>query len=131
MYTANLHHHFNGYFLFHVYIYLTVLTALFPLHAPMVLAGSAPGPTAAATCASASANLNGIGSTPFQRHSITASLATQVITFAADMAGRLGTAENVAVVDPAGFLVGFLRMDNAFPGGELRFFMLPWTWRCE
>lgn len=124
MYTANLYHHFNGYFLFYICLYLTVVTAPFPLLAPMVLAGSAPGPTAAATCAIASANLNGIGSTPFQRHSITASLATQVITFAADTATNLDAAENVAVVDPAGFLVGFLRMDNAFPGGELRSFIL-------
>ena len=110
MYITNIYCLFNGDFPFHIYLYLLTTT---------VLAGSASGPTAAAACASASTSLNGIGSTPFQRHSITASLATQVIAFAAEMAAGINAAENVAVVDPAGFLVGFLRMDNAFPGGEL------------
>ncbi|KAF1349577.1 hypothetical protein BDV97DRAFT_296643 [Delphinella strobiligena] len=82
----------------------------------MVLADSAPGPTATAACPSSSTNLNGIGSTPSQRHTISASLATQLIAFATKMAADIDAAENVAVVDPAGFLVGVLRMDNAFPG---------------
>lgn len=119
MHIANFFHHFNGYFLFYLYLYLTVLTAPFPLLGPMVLADSAPGPTATAACPSSSTNLNGIGSTPSQRHTISASLATQLIAFATKMAADIDAAENVAVVDPAGFLVGVLRMDNAFPGSEL------------
>lgn len=31
-------------------------------------------------------------------------------------ASALSVPENVAIVDPSGLLVGFLRMDNAYPG---------------
>lgn len=65
---------------------------------------------------SSSTQLNGLGSTPAQRHSINASQAQRVISAAAAHASGLGAPQNIAVVDPAGLLVAFLRMDNAYLG---------------
>ncbi|PSN69805.1 hypothetical protein BS50DRAFT_296545 [Corynespora cassiicola Philippines] len=59
---------------------------------------------------------NGIGSTPAQRHYISAAQAQILIDSAVQNATAQNIPQNVAVVDPSGLLVAFLRMDNAFPG---------------
>jgi uncharacterized protein GlcG (DUF336 family) len=61
-------------------------------------------------------NTNGIGSTPAQRHVISASQAQCIIDAAIANATALQIPENIAVVDPSGLLVAFHRMDNAFIG---------------
>jgi len=58
---------------------------------------------------------NGIGSTPVQRHYISHEQAQAVIQ-AAKANAENGAPQNIAVVDPSGLLVAFLRMDNAYPG---------------
>ncbi|THY80000.1 DUF336-domain-containing protein [Aureobasidium pullulans] len=58
---------------------------------------------------------NGIGSTPTQRHYISASQASAIVS-AAEKAAASIVPQNIAVVDPSGLLVAFLRMDNAYPG---------------
>ncbi|THX64054.1 hypothetical protein D6D08_08069 [Aureobasidium pullulans] len=58
---------------------------------------------------------NGIGSTPAQRHYISASQASAIVS-AAEKAAASIVPQNIAVVDPSGLLVAFLRMDNAYPG---------------
>ncbi|KAL6153637.1 hypothetical protein ACJQWK_11545 [Exserohilum turcicum] len=59
---------------------------------------------------------NGIGSTPTQRHVISADQAQTAIKAAIANATSLQIPENIAVVDPAGMLVAFHRMDNAYIG---------------
>ncbi|KAF2691841.1 DUF336-domain-containing protein [Lentithecium fluviatile CBS 122367] len=59
---------------------------------------------------------NGIGSSPADRHYITAAQAQTIITAAATNATAINIPQNIAVVDPSGLLVAFLRMDNAYPG---------------
>lgn len=59
---------------------------------------------------------NGVGSSPGQRHCITAKQAQQVIAAAAKNASAIPVPQNIAVVDPSGSLVAFLHQDNAFPG---------------
>jgi uncharacterized protein GlcG (DUF336 family) len=59
---------------------------------------------------------NGIGSTPLQRHVISADQAQTIITGAISNATSLQIPENIAVVDPSGLLIAFHRMDNAFVG---------------
>jgi len=59
---------------------------------------------------------NGIGSLPIQRFYITAAQAQKVIAAAEASATKLVVPQNIAVVDPSGLLVAFLRMDNAYPG---------------
>jgi uncharacterized protein GlcG (DUF336 family) len=59
---------------------------------------------------------NGWGSTPPQRHYINASQALNAINAGADFSNSIGVPNNIAVVDPSGQLVAFLRMDNAFLG---------------
>ncbi|KAI5195279.1 DUF336-domain-containing protein [Aureobasidium subglaciale] len=58
---------------------------------------------------------NGIGSTPNQRHYISADQATAIVAAAAKAAASI-VPQNIAIVDPSGLLVAFLRMDNAYPG---------------
>ncbi|KIW99727.1 uncharacterized protein Z518_11140 [Rhinocladiella mackenziei CBS 650.93] len=58
---------------------------------------------------------NFLGSTPSQRHFIDQAQATKVISVAAGKAVNISVPENIAVVDPSGALVAFLKMDNAFP----------------
>lgn len=58
---------------------------------------------------------NGIGSTPAQRHYVTDVQAQEIIAAARASAEKI-IPQNIAVVDPSGLLVGFLRMDNAYPG---------------
>ncbi|GAB7356794.1 hypothetical protein MBLNU459_g7682t2 [Dothideomycetes sp. NU459] len=60
---------------------------------------------------------NGIGSTPAQRHYVSAKQAASIVNAAHSAAESLGAAENIAVVDLSGMLVAFLRMDNSFLGG--------------
>jgi uncharacterized protein GlcG (DUF336 family) len=59
---------------------------------------------------------NGIGSTPAQRHYVSAAQAQSMIQAAAANATAMSVSENIAVVDPSGLLVAFLRQDNAFLG---------------
>ncbi|KAI5194746.1 DUF336-domain-containing protein [Aureobasidium subglaciale] len=58
---------------------------------------------------------NNIGSTPSQRHYISADQATAIVAAAAQAAASI-VPQNIAVVDPSGLLVAFVRMDNAYPG---------------
>ncbi|KAI5269909.1 DUF336-domain-containing protein [Aureobasidium subglaciale] len=50
-----------------------------------------------------------------QRHYISADQATAIVAAAAKAAASI-VPQNIAVVDPSGLLVAFLRMDNAYPG---------------
>ena len=50
-----------------------------------------------------------------QRHYITADQASSIVAAAAEAAATI-VPQNIAVVDPSGLLVAFLRMDNAYPG---------------
>lgn len=59
---------------------------------------------------------NGIGSTPSERYVVSADQAYQIIEAAVKNATAIGIPQNVAVVDPSGLLVAFLRMDNAYIG---------------
>jgi len=59
---------------------------------------------------------NGIGSTPAQRHYISHEQAQAVLQAAKANAEKASVPQNIAVVDPSGLLVAFLRMDNAYPG---------------
>ncbi|KAF2709843.1 DUF336-domain-containing protein [Pleomassaria siparia CBS 279.74] len=59
---------------------------------------------------------NGIGSTPAQRHYVTAAQAQTIIAAAVANATAISVPQNVAIVDPSGLLVAFLHMDNAYPG---------------
>lgn len=59
---------------------------------------------------------NGIGTTPTQRSVVSADQAYQIIQAAVANATAIGVPQNVAVVDPSGLLVAFLRMDNAYIG---------------
>ncbi|KAI4839898.1 hypothetical protein E4T44_07988, partial [Aureobasidium sp. EXF-8845] len=61
------------------------------------------------------ASTNRIGSTPAQRHVISAAQAQGVLNAAAKHAESV-TPQCVAICDPSGLLVAFLRMDNAYPG---------------
>lgn len=60
---------------------------------------------------------NYIGSTPSQRLIINQSQAQQMINTAVSYAANISIPFNVAILDPSGLLVAFLRMDNAFWGG--------------
>ena len=60
-------------------------------------------------------NMNYIGSTPAQRLSVNQTQAMSIIQAAARSAQSIGSPSNIAVVDPSGLLVAFLRTDNAFP----------------
>jgi uncharacterized protein GlcG (DUF336 family) len=59
---------------------------------------------------------NGIGSTPADRHYVTAAQALEIISGAQKNASAINVPQNIAVVDPSGLLVGFLHMDNSYPG---------------
>lgn len=61
-------------------------------------------------------NMNYIGSSPSQRRSINQTQALSVIQAATQSASEIGSPSNIAVTDPSGFLVAFLRTDNAFLG---------------
>ncbi|EME83689.1 uncharacterized protein MYCFIDRAFT_135847, partial [Pseudocercospora fijiensis CIRAD86] len=52
------------------------------------------------------------GSTPAQRHCISASQAQEVVKAAIDQSNAIGVPNDIAVVDPSAQLVAFLRMDN-------------------
>jgi uncharacterized protein GlcG (DUF336 family) len=59
---------------------------------------------------------NGIGTTPAQRSVISASQARTIIDAAITNATALNIPQNIAIVDPAGLLIAFHHMDNAFLG---------------
>lgn len=57
---------------------------------------------------------NGIGSTPSERYVVSADQAYQIVQATVKNATAIGVPQNIAVVDPSGLLVAFLRMDNAY-----------------
>lgn len=59
-------------------------------------------------------NNNFLGSTPTQRFIINQEQAQSVIAAAAAQAVNISSPSNIAVTDPSGLLVAFLRTDNAF-----------------
>jgi uncharacterized protein GlcG (DUF336 family) len=59
---------------------------------------------------------NGIGSTPSQRNYISSEQAMKVISSAVANATAINVPQNIAIVDPSGLLVAFVRMDNAYLG---------------
>jgi uncharacterized protein GlcG (DUF336 family) len=59
---------------------------------------------------------NGIGSTPQERYVVSAEQAYLIVQAGANNATAIGIPQNIAVVDPSGLLVAFIRMDNAYPG---------------
>jgi uncharacterized protein GlcG (DUF336 family) len=59
---------------------------------------------------------NGIGSTPQQRHTISARQAQKIIAAGVQHATEINIPQNIAVVDPSGSLIAFLHMDNAYLG---------------
>jgi uncharacterized protein GlcG (DUF336 family) len=59
-------------------------------------------------------NYNGLGSSPAQRHVVDQSQALKIIQAAAKKSVDITTPANIAVVDPSGTLVSFLRTDNAW-----------------
>lgn len=59
---------------------------------------------------------NGIGSNPSQRYVVSSDQATKIIEAGYKNATAIGVPQNIAIVDPSGLLVAFLRMDNAYIG---------------
>ncbi|KAF2192473.1 DUF336-domain-containing protein [Zopfia rhizophila CBS 207.26] len=51
-----------------------------------------------------------------ERRYVTAAQAQTIISSAVENATAISVPQNIAVVDPSGLLVGFLRMDNAYIG---------------
>jgi len=69
------------------------------------------------TSAQASAaNNNYLGVSPAQRHVVNSTQAQTILEAAVQEATSISIPQNIAVVDPAGLLVAFFRMDSAFPG---------------
>jgi uncharacterized protein GlcG (DUF336 family) len=62
------------------------------------------------------AQTNSTKGTALQRSYISATQAQTIITSAAANATAGNLTQNIAIVDPSGYLVAFLRMDNAFLG---------------
>ncbi|KAK5053901.1 hypothetical protein LTR84_001863 [Exophiala bonariae] len=58
---------------------------------------------------------NNLGSRPVQRGVITSAQALQAINAAAAHASNISVAESIAIVDPSGNLVAYLRQDNSWP----------------
>ena len=63
------------------------------------------------------ASTNFLGSSPSQRFVINQTQAQIVIEAAAAEAKKASSPSSIAVVDPSGLLVAFLKTDNAFGGG--------------
>lgn len=59
---------------------------------------------------------NGIGSTPSQRYVVSSDQAAKILEAGYRNATAIGVPQNIAVVDPSGLLVAFIRMDNAYIG---------------
>jgi uncharacterized protein GlcG (DUF336 family) len=59
---------------------------------------------------------NGIGTTPSQRSVVSADQAYQIVQATVTNATAIGVSQIIAVVDPSGLLVAFLRMNNAYIG---------------
>jgi len=59
---------------------------------------------------------SGWGSTPAQRHYINHEQAMKILEAGIKRAKEIGVPQNIAVLDPSAWLVGFVRMDNAFLG---------------
>lgn len=72
--------------------------------------------TSLACLVSAQLSDNGIGSLPSARNYINDTQAATAIAAAYANATAQQVPQNIAIVDPSGLLVGFLRMDNAYPG---------------
>lgn len=58
---------------------------------------------------------NYLGSNPSERHSISQIQALTIIRGSAAESAKINIPVNIAVTDPSGILVAFLRTDNAFP----------------
>jgi uncharacterized protein GlcG (DUF336 family) len=58
---------------------------------------------------------NYLGSSPSQRHVISQTQALTIINGSAAESAAINIPVNIAVTDPSGTLVAFLRTDNAFP----------------
>jgi uncharacterized protein GlcG (DUF336 family) len=61
-------------------------------------------------------NMNYLGSTPSQRLELNQTQAMAVIQAASQAASQIGSPSNIAVTDAYGYLVAFLRTNNAFLG---------------
>ena len=85
--------------------------------------------TTTTTTTMAQNNDNYIGSTPSQRLYINAVQAQTAVNAALAQAIAIGSPSNIAITDPSGLLVAFLREDNAFPGKSVKGWVLP-TGRC-
>ncbi|KAH7361181.1 hypothetical protein BKA66DRAFT_211293 [Pyrenochaeta sp. MPI-SDFR-AT-0127] len=59
---------------------------------------------------------NNTSNAPIQRSIISSTQAQTVIQAAVENATAINVPQNIAIVDPSGLLVAFLRMDNAYPG---------------
>ncbi|KAK5049335.1 hypothetical protein LTR84_004264 [Exophiala bonariae] len=73
----------------------------------------------ATTAASQTVNrtaTQGWGSTPAQRHYINQTQALAVLNAGIERSVEIGVQQNIAVLDPSAFLIGFIHMDNAFLG---------------
>ena len=84
---------------------------------PSAVLSSGPQSTTAQSAAAQSRiPNNGLGTAPAYRQVISQTQATAVLNAAVQIASAAVLTENVAIVDPYGFLVAFTRMDNAYPG---------------
>lgn len=61
-------------------------------------------------------NNNYLGVSPVERHVVNSTQAQQILEAAVQEAFSIGVPSNIAVVDPAAYLVAFFRMDSAFLG---------------
>lgn len=59
---------------------------------------------------------NNLNSTPSSRHAIDQKQALAILQECSTYSTSSHAYENIAIVDPAGLLVAFLRTDNAYPG---------------
>lgn len=58
----------------------------------------------------------GWGSTPSQRHFVSHEQALKILEAGVKRAKEINVPQNIAILDPSAWLVGFVRMDNAFLG---------------
>jgi uncharacterized protein GlcG (DUF336 family) len=59
---------------------------------------------------------NNMGTHPTDRHILTATQAQTILSASAAESASINTPVNIAITDPSGQLLAFLRTDNAFPG---------------
>ncbi|KEF62059.1 uncharacterized protein A1O9_00031 [Exophiala aquamarina CBS 119918] len=71
---------------------------------------ASPGPTVDRTAT------QGWGSTPAQRHYVNQTQALTALDAGIRRSTEIGVQQNIAILDPSAFLIGFIHMDNAFLG---------------